>query len=118
GGGGAVRARSVGNAVRSVTVGDGPWFWAAPFELNNEFGGRGLPPSFTPDMLRARLKGGPQATPSENPTLVVVVTDAVLTKSQAKRLAMIAQTGMARAIYPLHAPPDGQRVFGAATRKK
>jgi L-aminopeptidase/D-esterase-like protein len=46
------------NAVGSVTVGDGPWFWAAPFEQNSEFGGRGLPPSFTPDMLAMRLKGG------------------------------------------------------------
>ena len=101
-----------------MTVGDGPWFWAAPFELNNEFGGRGLPASFTPDMLRARLKGGPQATPSENTTLVVVVTDAVLTKSQAKRLAMIAQTGMARAIYPVHAPTDGDVVYAAATGRK
>ena len=32
------------NAVGSVTVGDGPHFWAAPFEQNGEFGGRGLPP--------------------------------------------------------------------------
>jgi L-aminopeptidase/D-esterase-like protein len=32
-------------------------------------------------MLSARLKGGSEATPSENTTLVVVVTDAVLTKS-------------------------------------
>jgi len=117
-GGVMVGALAVVNAVGSVTVGDGPWFWAAPFELNNEFGGRGLPPSFTPDMLSARLKGGPEATPSENTTLVVVVTDAVLTKSQAKRLAMIAQTGMARAIYPVHAPTDGDVVYAAATGKK
>jgi L-aminopeptidase/D-esterase-like protein len=106
------------NAVGSVTVGDGPWFWAAPFEADNEFGGRGLPPSFNPDMLKARLKGGPEATAAENTTLVVVVTDAVLTKPQARRLAMIAQTGMARAIYPVHAPLDGDVVFAAATGKK
>jgi L-aminopeptidase/D-esterase-like protein len=117
-GGVTVGALAVVNAVGSVTVGDGPWFWAAPFEIGNEFGGRGLPPSFTQDMLRARLKGGPEATPSENTTLVVVVTDAVLTKPQAKRLAMIAQTGMARAIYPVHAPLDGDVVFAAATGKK
>ena len=117
-GGVMVGALAVINAVGSVTVGDGPWFWAAPFEMGNEFGGRGLPPSFTPDMLKARLKGGPAATPSENTTLVVVVTDAVLTKAQAKRLAMIAQTGMARAIYPVHAPLDGDVVFAAATGKK
>ena len=106
------------NAVGSVTVGDGPWFWAAPFEIDGEFGGRGLPASFTPDMLRVRLKGGPGATPVENTTLAVVVTDAVLTKTQAKRLAMIAQTGFARAIYPVHAPLDGDVVFAAATGEK
>jgi L-aminopeptidase/D-esterase-like protein len=101
-----------------VTVGDGPWFWAAPFEVGNEYGGRGLPQSFTPDMLKARLKGGPDATSAENTTLVVVVTDAVLTKPQAKRLAMVAQTGMARAIYPVHAPLDGDVVFAAATGQR
>jgi L-aminopeptidase/D-esterase-like protein len=113
-----VAALAVVNAVGSVTVGDGPWFWAAPFEVGDEFGGRGLPPSFTPDMLTARLKGGPVAAPAENTTLVVVVTDAVLTKPQARRLAMIAQTGMARAIYPVHAPLDGDVVFAAATGEK
>jgi L-aminopeptidase/D-esterase-like protein len=117
-GGVTVGALAVVNAVGSVTVGDGPWFWAAPFEIGDEFGGRGLPNSFTPDMLRARLKGGPSAAPLENTTLVAVVTDAVLTKPQAKRLAMIAQTGMARAIYPVHAPLDGDVVFAAATGKK
>ena len=54
-----VAALAVVNAVGSVTVGDGPWFWAAPFESGGEYGGRGLPPSFTPDMLTMRLKGGP-----------------------------------------------------------
>lgn len=117
-GGISVGALAVVNAVGSVTVGDGPWFWAAPFEEKNEFGGRGLPGQFTPDMLRARLKGGSTASAAENTTLVVVVTDAVLTKTQAKRLAMIAQTGMARAIYPVHAPLDGDVVFAAATGKK
>src|SRR6201992_4166830 len=82
-GGVRVAALAVVNAVGSVTVGDGPWFWAAPFEVGHEFGGRGLPPSFNPDMLKARLKGGPDARPAENTTLVVVVTDAVLTKPQA-----------------------------------
>ena len=117
-GGVTVAALAVVNAVGCVTVGDGPWFWAAPFEVGGEFGGRGLPPSFTADMLKARLKGGPDATSSENTTLVVVVTDAILTKPQAKRLAMIAQTGMARAIYPVHAPTDGDVVFAAATGRK
>ncbi len=113
-----VAALAVVNAVGSVTVGDGPWFWAAPFEIGAEFGGRGLPPSFTPDMLAMRIKGGAAATSAENTTLAIVVTDAELTKSQAKRLAMIAQTGFARAIYPVHAPLDGDVLFAAATCEK
>ena len=117
-GGVRVAALAVVNAVGSVTVGDGPWFWAAPFEIGGELGGRGLPPSFTPDMLRMRIKGGAAATSVENTTLAVVVTDAALTKPQAKRLAMIAQTGFARAIYPVHAPLDGDVVFAAATGEK
>ncbi len=113
-----VAALAVVNAVGSVTVGDGPWFWAAPFEVDGEFGGRGLPPAFTQDMLAMRIKGGPAASSRENTTLAVVVTDARLTKVQAKRLAMIAQTGFARAIYPVHAPLDGDVLFAAATCAK
>ena len=113
-----VAALAVVNAVGSVTVGDGPWFWAAPFEAGGEYGGRGLPGSFTPDMLAMRLKGAAAATAVENTTLAVVVTDAILTKPQAKRLAMIAQTGFARAIYPVHAPLDGDVLFAAATCEK
>ena len=113
-----VAALAVVNAVGTVTVGDGPWFWAAPFEIDGEYGGCGLPPSFTPDMLKMRIKGGPAATAAENTTLAVVVTDAHLTKPQARRLAMIAQTGFARAIYPVHAPMDGDVVFAAATGEK
>jgi L-aminopeptidase/D-esterase-like protein len=117
-GGIKVAALAVVNAVGTATVGDGPWFWAAPFEIGGEFGGRGFPPSFTPDMLTMRIKGGAAATAAENTTLAVVVTDAVLTKPQARRLAMIAQTGFARAIYPVHAPLDGDVLFAAATCEK
>jgi L-aminopeptidase/D-esterase-like protein len=113
-----VGAIAVVNAVGSVTVGNGPWFWAAPFEIDGEYGGRGLPPSFSPDLLAMRIKGAAAATAAENTTLAVVVTDAALTKPQAKRLAMIAQTGFARAIYPVHAPTDGDVLFAAATGEK
>jgi L-aminopeptidase/D-esterase-like protein len=113
-----VAALAVVNAIGSVTVGDGPWFWAAPFEVDGEFGGRGLPAGFTPDMLALRIKGGAAATAIENTTLAVVVTDAILSKTQAKRLAIMAQTGFARAIYPVHAPLDGDIVFAAATGEK
>ena len=115
-GGVKVAAIAAVNAVGSVTLGEGQWFWAAPFELDGEYGGHGWPTSFTPDMLKLRMKGG--TTEHENTTIAAVVTDAVLTKPQAKRLAMIAQTGFARAIYPVHAPMDGDVLFAAATCEK
>lgn len=117
-GGVRVAALAVVNPIGSVTIGDGPWFWAAPFEEDGEFGARGWPGGFTPEMRAIRLKGGAAATAIENTTLAVVVTDAVLTKPQAKRLAVMAQTGFARAIHPVHSPLDGDIVFAAATCEK
>lgn len=113
-----VAALVVVNAVGSVVVGDGPHFWAAPFEHNGEFGGRGLPPSFTPAMTGMQIKGAARAAERENTTIALVATDAKLTKPEAKRLAIMAQTGMARAIYPVHAPLDGDVVFACATGRK
>jgi D-aminopeptidase len=102
------------NALGSVTIGDGPHFWAAPFEQNGEFGGRGLPSPFPSDALAIRLKGGVR----ENTTIALVATDATLTKAQALRLAMVAHDGLARAIYPVHTPLDGDIVFAASTGKR
>ncbi|MDB5602427.1 MAG: peptidase DmpA [Xanthobacteraceae bacterium] len=109
-----VSALAVVNAAGSALIGDGPCFWAAPFEQDGEFGGRGMPAPMPPDALIPRLKGDAR----QNTTLVVVATDAVLTKAQAHRLAVMAQTGLARALYPVHTPLDGDVVFAAATGKK
>ena len=100
------------NAVGSVTVGDTPHFWAAPFERNREFGGHGLPARCSDAMLAPRLKG---AAPGQSTTIAVVATNARLTKPQAHRLAVMAQTGLARAIHPVHTPLDGDTVFALAT---
>jgi L-aminopeptidase/D-esterase-like protein len=108
-----VGAIAVVNAVGSVTIGEGPHFWAAPFEQNAEFGGRGWPQTFGPDALAIRTKGGPR----EATTIALVATDAILSKAQCHRLAVMAQTGCARAIYPVHTPLDGDIVFAAATGK-
>jgi len=102
------------NAVGTTTIGDGPHFWAAPFEQNKEFGGRGWPTQISSDDLIIRAKGGPQ----ENTTVAVIATDAKLNKAQCNRLAVMAQDGLARAIYPVHTPLDGDVVFGAATGAK
>jgi L-aminopeptidase/D-esterase-like protein len=50
-----------------------------------------------------------------NTTLGVVATDAVLTKENAYRLAIMAQAGLARTIRPAHSPVDGDTVFTLAT---
>ena len=102
------------NAVGSITIGNSPHFWATPFEQNGEFGNLGLPPILPSDALAIRLKGGVR----ENTTIALVATDAILTKAQAKRLAIVAHDGLARAIYPVHTPLDGDIVFAAATGKR
>ncbi len=102
------------NAVGSVLVGGGPWFWAAPFEVNGEFGGRGLPADVPPKFLEPITKG----TAGASTTLVVVATDAILTKAQANRVAVMAQSGMSRAIYPVHSPLDGDVIFAASTGRR
>ncbi len=109
-----VAAVCAANAAGAATVGDGPHFWAAPFEQDGEFGGRGFPQSMPPGALAFRSKG----TVGENTTLAVVATDAKLSKAQCKRLAVMAQSGMPRAIYPAHTPLDGDAVFAASTGAK
>src|SRR5205807_2300078 len=86
-GGFAVAALAAVNAAGSVVIGDGPWFWAAPYERNGEFGGHGLPATMPEHALAVRTKGLPRMST----TLVVVATDAALTKAQAKHLAVMAQ---------------------------
>ncbi len=106
-----VGALTAVNAFGRVTMGQGPYFWAAPFERGGEFGGLGLPAQMPSDALSWPREGLPGA----NTTLAVVATDAALTKSQAKRLAIAAQDGLARAIHPIHTPLDGDIVFAAAS---
>ena len=113
-GGFTVGALVAVNAVGSVVVGGGPWFWAAPFEHAAEFGGCGFPSPMPQGALTPITKGTPQAST----TLAVVATDATLTKAEAKRLAIMAQTGMSRAIYPVHTPLDGDVVFAVATGRQ
>lgn len=50
-----------------------------------------------------------------NTTIGAVVTDAALTKAQAKRVAMAAHDGLARAISPSHTIYDGDALFAAST---
>ncbi|WP_432449088.1 P1 family peptidase [Aliiroseovarius marinus] len=97
------------NALGAVTMGDGPAFWAAPWEMDNEFGGIGMGHHDPHEEPR------PEARLGENTTIAIIATDAVLDQAQATRLATAAHDGMARAIHPSHTPFDGDLIFAAAT---
>ncbi len=113
-GGITVGALVAANPIGGVTAPGGRRFWAAPFEVDDEFGGLGpvIGPvaPFTPRRLKPRRYGALGAT-----TLAVVATDAALDKTQARRMAEVAHDGMARAVVPAHTPFDGDLVFAAAT---
>lgn len=98
------------NAIGSAVVGGGPHFWAAPYEQAEEFGGLGSYKDLD-GSADVRWKGGLQPAT----TLVVVATDAVLDRSQAARLALMASGGLAKSLRVTFAPADGDTVFVAAT---
>ena len=58
---------------------------------------------------------GPRPRAGENTTIGLVATNARLTKTQAQRMALMADDGFARAIYPAHTVGDGDTVFALAT---
>ena len=109
-----VGALAAVNSTGSVTVGHGKHFWAAPFEIGEEFGSLGYPSPIPSDARRIRLKFR-DAEAGANTTIAVIATDAVLTAAGAKRLAIAAHDGFARAIWPAHTPADGDLVFALAT---
>jgi len=100
------------NALGSVTVGDGPEFWAAPFEMGGEFGGGRVATKYD-----THHEPFPEAKLGESTTIAIIATDAVMTQAQATRMATAAHDGMARAIVPSHTPFDGDLVFGVSTGK-
>ncbi len=108
-GGFTVGALAAVNALGSAVIGDGPHFWAAPWEDGAEFGALGMPATITREQKRLRWKGGPATT------LAVVATDAALSKAECKRLAIVAHGGFARALRLSAAAFDGDTVFAAAT---
>ena len=108
-----VGALAAVNAVGSALVGDGPHFWAAPYERNGEFGGLGWPAAIPAEALALRFKGQP--APATATTIAMVATDATLTKAECKRLAIMANDGLAKALRPVHAPNDGDTVFAVST---
>jgi L-aminopeptidase/D-esterase-like protein len=108
------------NSYGSVVAPGGRTFWSAPYELDGEFGALGsagliaapddwgLAKGLTPGLAAGRT----------NTTIACVAVDAALTPSECKRLAIMAQDGLARAVRPAHAPFDGDVVFALATGRR
>lgn len=116
-GGFTVGALVVANPTGSVTMGDSKHFWAAPFEVDGEFGGLGplLEPLSFEQSARSKRDW---VNPIANTTIAIVATDADLTKAQLKRLAVAAQDGIARAASPAHSQVDGDLVFSVSTGRR
>jgi L-aminopeptidase/D-esterase-like protein len=106
------------NPRGSVVMPGSGCFWAWPFEQGGELGGR-VPPSHGVP-LDADIDAAPAGAsqPGANTTIGVVATNAVLGKVEARRIAIMAQDGLARAIRPSHTPFDGDTLFVLATGRQ
>jgi L-aminopeptidase/D-esterase-like protein len=105
-----IGALAVANPIGSVVIPGSRTFWAWPFEMAGEFGRQAPPTARLADLDHDFNR--PVRT---NTTLVVVATDAQLTRGQAQRVAVMAHDGFARAIRPVHSPLDGDTVFVLST---
>ncbi|MEX6634218.1 P1 family peptidase [Hyphococcus lacteus] len=104
------------NPVGSVYMPDGKTFYAWPWEIENEFGGHAPPKqrdNADPFPEHSRLN---KSTPENSNTVIAIIaTNADLSNVEAKRVAIMAHDGIARAIRPAHTPFDGDTVFTIAT---
>ncbi|MFL4472242.1 P1 family peptidase [Tateyamaria armeniaca] len=108
-----VAALVAANPMGSVTTPGERHFWAAPYEIDGEFGGLGPDPTsglgrtLDSRKLTAMLERA-------NTTIAIVATDAALDKAQCQRVAIAAHDGIARACVPAHSPGDGDLVFSVS----
>ncbi|MEM9966959.1 MAG: P1 family peptidase [Pseudomonadota bacterium] len=105
------------NPIGSVTTPGERYFYAAPFEIDAEFGGLGVDPATG---LGRSLESRKIAamSPRENTTIAIVATDAKMTKAECARVAAAAHDGIARAIIPAHTPSDGDLIFALSTEER
>ncbi len=106
-----VGALAAVNCLGSVLMPDSPTFWAWPFERDGELGHQAPPAADLPRDAEYDF----QVPAGARTTLAAVATDAALTKAEAKRVAIMAQDGLARAIRPVHTPLDGDTLFVLST---
>lgn len=116
-----VGALVAANPMGSVTTPGDRHFWAAPFEIDGEFGGLGPDTSTglgrhleSRKMIAMRSQSAERA----NTTIAIVATNADLSKAQCQRMAIAAHDGIARATVPAHSPGDGDLVFSLSTGER
>ncbi len=101
-----IAANPVGSPFLPGT--DCPYAWI--YERSGEFGRKSPPPNYTwtqpTDTKLEVLKTAGQST-----VIGAIMTDAKLTQSQLKRLAIMAQDGISMAVQPAHTPLDGDTLF-------
>lgn len=102
------------NSRGYVTMDGQKQFWAWPWEQGDEFGGLEPPAERVPLDVSVD-RGAVSGTVRGHTTIGVVATNARLTKSEARRVAIMAQDGLARAIRPIHTSYDGDALFVLAT---
>jgi D-aminopeptidase len=85
-------------------------FWAWPYEKGEEFGGKRPPPDYAyskpKDTKLEFLKAAGQST-----VIGAVAVSAKLSRRELKRVAIMAQDGIAMAVQPAHTPMDGDTLF-------
>ncbi len=112
-GGATVGAVVAVNSWGAVVRPDCGRFWAADLALPGEIDPQPAVPE-APSIPRISRECK-VVVAGVNTTIAVVATDAALDKTGCRRLAIMAQDGLARAIRPIHTPFDGDSVFALAT---
>lgn len=113
-----IAANPIGSPYMPRENGKSPGcFWAWDCEVDGEYGGRKPPPGYssTPaqDTKLAFLRA-----PGASTIIGVVATDAKLSHAELRRLAVMAQDGIALAVRPSHTPMDGDTLFAISTEDK
>lgn len=96
--------------IGSASVGGPHGFRVAALIAVNSFGEvyAGEPPLGAVALPKVPMVG-------QNTTIGVIATNAPVTKAQARRLAIMAQDGLARCIRPIHTQFDGDTLFALST---
>tara|TARA_B100000989_G_scaffold2508_1_gene1697 strand:+ start:13331 stop:14341 length:1011 start_codon:yes stop_codon:yes gene_type:complete len=119
GNGATVGALVAVNPSGSVVTDGSNSFWASPFEIGDEFGGKEFIP---PKNIFTEYHRGDDTRKDnfsiDNTTIAIVATDLELSKVELKRISVAAHDGMSRAILPSHTPYDGDLIFAVSTGRK